>query len=177
MANLVPTPKPATREIGVETNLHYGSTVPSLGMGWGHFIQEGEHVPELQWPQSILWYEQMLYADSMINQMWLSLVMPLSEYVWAINPNGADEALTKKLAADLGLPVGLPEQDTEDEYTIQPGLFTFNFLQHIEEALLAVPFGHYFFEKVGVIASDGLFHLKTLAARHPATIMEMAIDE
>jgi hypothetical protein len=130
----------------------------------------------LQWPQSILWYEQMLYADSMINQMWLSLVMPLSEYVWAINPNGADETLTAKLAADLGLPVGLPTADDEDEYTIQPGLFSFNFLQHVEEALLAIPFGHYFFEKVGVI-HDGLFRLQHLAARHPATIMEMAIDE
>jgi hypothetical protein len=51
VANIVPSPTPATREIGVESNLRYGGSA-SLGIGWGHFIQEGEHVPELQWPQS-----------------------------------------------------------------------------------------------------------------------------
>lgn len=170
MANLVPAPKPPTREIGTTapTATRYPAT-----QGWGYFIQEGENVPELQWPGSIRWYEQMLFGDSMVNQMWLSFAMPLSEYVWAINPNGADPAMTERMAADLGLPVGLPSPDDEDEYTIEPGLFTFNFLAHLEEALLAVPFGNYPFEKVGVIALDGYWHLQKLAPRHPATVMEM----
>lgn len=145
-------------------------------VGWQGFITDAEYVPELRWPQSNRWYERMLHADSQIEALHNGLMMPLTDYIWAINPNKADPGLVAMLAADLGLPVGLPDDADDEQFEILPGLYRFNFVEHLSEALLAVSYGHYYFEQDGVIESDGTWRLKSLAARPPATLLQIVVD-
>jgi hypothetical protein len=117
----------------------------------------------------------MLY-DSQVWALYMGLVVPLLTYAWWIDPNGADAAHTEALAADLGLPVGEPAAG-DVEGSIGPGLYRFNWLEHLWEATLALAFGHYYFETVGEYDdADGRWHLRKLAPRPPSSISEILVD-
>jgi hypothetical protein len=147
----------------------------SAAMGWATFAHEGEHVPELRWPDSVRVFERML-TDSQVWALYSGTALPLLDYTWWLEPGDADLDAVDALGADLGLPVGEP--DPAQPYpNIGPGRFRFNFLEHLSEALLAIPYGHYYFEQVGEIA-DGQWHLRKLGPRAPQTIeaFEVAPD-
>lgn len=154
-----------------------GQVLPSFPNtpGYGRFIQEDESVDELRWPQSVTWYERMLYSDSQLEALYLGTMMPLWQYHWALDPNGADTGWTELLAEDLGLPVGLPDDD-EAEQDILPGAYSFSFLDHLQEATLGVPLGHYFFERVGEIDDQLRWRLRKLGPLAPATIEEIGMS-
>jgi hypothetical protein len=172
-------PKAPTGEVGVTAEIA-GAPYGVLGDNrtWQGFVHQAEHVPELLWPESIRWYERMLYTDTRIEAGFLSLTQPLWDYVWALEPGEADLQATQYLAADLGLPVGMPApSDADDNFEIPPGRFGFNFLAHMTEALQAAPLGHYFFELVGDYhGPDSFWRLENLAPRAPGTLMEILTD-
>jgi hypothetical protein len=167
------TEKGPTGEIGT------GNTFGTFGLpgtpGWGMFLPQGEHVPELNWPLSNQVFEQML-TNPQVWALFMGFVLPLTEYDIGLEPGDADPAMTELLAADLGLPVGLPEPG-ETAPALEPGLFRFDFLEHAWEAFFALVYGHAYFETVGEVGDDGLWHLRKLAARSQHDIHEIDIDE
>jgi hypothetical protein len=80
-------PKAPTGEVGVTAEIA-GAPYGVLGDNrtWQGFVHQAEHVPELLWPESIRWYERMLYTDTRIEAGFLSLTQPLWDYVWALEP-------------------------------------------------------------------------------------------
>lgn len=157
-----------------------GLMSPLLGSpGWGTFVQDSEHVPEWQWPSYTQLVERMLGSDGQVWALFMGTVLPLLEYDWWIDPNGADAEFTGALAADLGLTVADAGGPAERGGEIKPGLFRFSFTEHLWEALLALAFGHYYFEQVATDptkSDDGLAHLRKLDPRPPVTIAEILLD-
>jgi hypothetical protein len=148
-----------------------GSGVP----GWSAFTAD-EHVPELKGAQEISTYDEML-TNPQLWALFIGLLLPCMEYDVGLEAGDADSAMTEVLAADLGLPVGLPAAgDTAPP--LAPGTFDFNFSEHMWEALFALAYGRYYFEQVGeVIPDDGLWHLRRLAPRPPHDISDILTDD
>src|SRR5688572_2893595 len=96
-----PVPKGPTGELGGVA----GSTI-----GWAWFAAESEHVPELQWPDSVRIFERML-TDSQVWALYVATALRLLDYVWWIDPGDADADYAQALAADLGLPLGEPDEN------------------------------------------------------------------
>jgi hypothetical protein len=167
------TEKGPTGEIG--TANAFGSFGLPGTPGWTMFLPHGEHVPELAWPLSNHVFEQML-TNPQVWGLFMGFALPVMEYDYGLEPGNADTGWTEKLAADLGLPVGLPEPG-ETAPTLEPGLFRFDFLEHLWEAMFALVYGHGYFETVGEIGDDGLWHLRKLAARSQHDINQIDVDE
>jgi hypothetical protein len=129
-------------------------------------------------PQYTHTVDRML-TDSQVWALYLGTVLPLVAYHWWLDPNGADAAYADVLAADLGLPTTEPkaEQDAQSK----PGLYRFNFGEHMWEALLAVVYGFAYFEQVGEVVQDGpdgrpIWHLRKLASLPQLTLGEILVD-
>lgn len=152
-----------------------GSVRPDLALpGWGilgtrAFVDDGEYVPELQWPTSVRVFERMK-ADAQVEGLLRAVKLPIQRYRWQIDPNGARAASVKALSDDLDLPIkGKPAPNRRR----RRGRFSFK--QHLQDALHALEYGHYFFEQVGEVGDDGLWHLRKLAVRHPRSISEINV--
>lgn len=153
-----------------------GSQISPLGAigSWTQWADGAEDTPQMRWPQNVRIHEQMLFQDSGVQGLFLGLTLPILNYTWWIEP-GDDTEMSQALADDLGLPLGEPDDANDEPAT--PGLFRFDFGQHLSEALLALGYGHYYFEMVGVIGDDGLWHLRKLGPRAPQTIAEFLVAE
>lgn len=136
---------------------------------WSMFIDEREYVPELVWPNSVRTYDRMR-SDTQIEGLFAGLTWPITRYNWLIDPNGADDAIVTGISEDLGLNI-----KDEQPKPVRRQRDRFNFKSHLSDALLALLYGHYFFEQVGSIGPDGLWHLKKLAPREPRTIQRMNV--
>lgn len=136
---------------------------------WSSLIDQREHVPELQWPTSTPTYERML-TDAQIAGVLFGLLAPVRRRRWMIEPNGARPEIVAGVAADLGLPVRGADPGPRPR---RQGRFSHD--HHLAHALRALAFGHYFFEQVGEIGDDGLWHLRKLAPRPPASISEVKV--
>jgi hypothetical protein len=167
---------PPKREIGSGVANSARSYWPGAGVpGWSAFTAD-EHVPELKGTREIVTYDEML-TNPQLWALFIGLLLPCMEYDVGIEPGDADPAMTEVLAADLGLPVGLPAPG-ETAPPIAPGTFNFNFTEHMWEALFALAYGRYYFEQVGeVIPDDGLWHLRRLAPRPPHDISDILTDD
>ena len=127
---------------------------------------EVEHVPALQWPNSVTTYQRML-NDAQINSLYLGATLPIRSYRWYIDPNGSSAAA--RIARDYNLPLG---SDAAEFYR-RRSTNRFSFVKHLEDALRALVYGHYYFEQVGEIGADGGWHLVKLGVRAPRTISEI----
>lgn len=157
---------------GPKTEIGHGATgiVP-----WSGLVDTAETAPSLQWPQSVRTYDKMR-TDAQIQALLLGTFLPIRRRRFAIAPNGARDEAVEQIARDLGLPVLGMEED-------QPRGRTrgrFNHDDHLRHALLALVYGHMFFEQVRNedfdLVTDG-WRLKRLAARMPATISEMKVAD
>jgi hypothetical protein len=166
--------KPPKREIGSPPNVGFGY-IPGVP-GWSALAtQVHDHVPELRGQAAIHTYDRML-TNPQVWALFMGLMLPLTEYDIGLEPGDADPEMTAVLAADLGLPVGLPAPG-EKGPPLGPGLYRFNFLEHLWQALFAAVYGHYYFEQVGTVEDDGLWHLTALAPRAPHDILDIIVDE
>ncbi len=120
-----------------------GYTFSGMRTGWMQGgIDDDEQVPELVWPLSVEVYDQMRRADPQVGAVLRAVTLPVMRTSWRIAPNGAKKRVVRLVADDLGLPV-LGEED-------RPVLRTrdrFSWATHLQHALLALPFGHAFFEQ------------------------------
>jgi hypothetical protein len=166
--------KPPTRQIGSPPNVGFGY-IPGVP-GWSALAtQVHDHVPELRGQTAIHTYDRML-TNPQVWALFMGMMLPITEYDIGLEPGDADAEMTAVLAADLGLPVGLPAPG-EKGPPLGPGLYRFNFLEHLWQALFAAVYGHYYFEQVGTIEDDGLWHLTALAPRAPHDILDIIVDE
>jgi hypothetical protein len=134
---------------------------------------EGETTPELQWPQSVLVYDQMRKQDAQVASVLRAVTLPVRRTPWRIDPAGAKARVTQFVADNLGLPVAgkepKPAPRTRDR---------FSWPEHLRNALLMLPFGHMFFEQVYRVDSGGdRAHLRKLAPRMPRSIESIQVAE
>lgn len=147
----------------------------NLGMlPWGAFGSDiNEKTPEWQWPisvQTVL----VMDNDSQIQGLYYGATLPIRQYQWYIDPNGAPNAMVKKLQEDLNLP--LKDELGEDaERSMGRAKRRFIFDRHLRLALRALAFGHAYFEQVGEIDEETFWRLRKLAERPQDTINEINV--
>lgn len=160
--------KPPTSELGNEVGLK-GTA------GWGAWsgADDGgiERVAELMWPESPWTYRRML-NDAQINSLVLGALLPIMSYRFYLDPNNADPATLDRISADYNLPIG-----TTGDFYQRRGQRRFSFGKHLEDALRAIYYGHSFFEQVGEVDAELVWHLRKLGYRGPLTIGEIRTDD
>ena len=148
-----------TNEIGYVNQSHGSST-----NNW--WMYEDETTPELRWPQSVRVYDQMRTQDAQVGSVLEAVVRPILRTTWRLDPAGARPEVVERCADDLGLPI-VGENPSPPPRTKG----RFSWLEHLELALLMLPFGHMFFEQTYEVAEDGSrAHLGKLSPRMPKTI-------
>lgn len=153
------------------------AAAPTSEIGWAggtssfwHFDDQ-ETTPELRWPLSVYVYDQMRRQDAQVASVLRAVTLPVRRTPWRVDPAGAKAGVTKFIADELGLPVAgkqpKPAPRTRDR---------FSWSEHLQQALLMLPFGHMFFEQVyRVDPGGGRAHLRKLAPRMPRTIEEIKV--
>lgn len=160
-------------EIGYPDTL-IGSTSYSPLTGravpWQSFVDEHEYVPELAWPNSVRTYS-MMRTDSQLAGLYTAVAYGISQLKFVIDPNGARPELVNEVSEDLNLPI-LGEEDQPRRRLKK----RFSHGKHIGQALLALIYGHMYFEQVGQIV-NGQWRLRKLAPRMPQSITEIYVAE
>jgi hypothetical protein len=165
---------PPTTELGYEFHIpgatQYKTDMPGSG-SWD--VDYVEQVPELKWPNSVYVYGRMR-NDPQIEALMRGMTMPIRRFIWRIDPSGARATPTQQVADDLGLQV--VGQKAKAKRTKN----SFNFFDHLREAMLAMLYGHMYFEQVGVIETDAngkkLWRLRHLEPRLPQSINEIRVE-
>ncbi|HEX5813483.1 MAG TPA: hypothetical protein VFY38_15355 [Pseudonocardia sp.] len=141
----------------------------SSGNWWTY--DETETTPELRWPLSISVYEQMRTQDSQVVSVLRAVSLPVQRTPWRIDPAGAKSRVAQFVADELGLPVVGKEPKAAPRTRDR-----FSWSQHLQEALLMLPFGHMFFEQVYRVDEGGdRAHLRKLAPRMPRSIDQIKV--
>ncbi len=150
---------PATRERG------YASDT-----GGAFWNLDHEDAPELRWPLSVWVYDAMRSQDAQVASVLRAVTLPVERTAWRIDPAGSRPEVAQLVAEDLGLPlVGeqfAPLARSEDR---------FSWTEHLQHALLMLPFGHSFFEQVYRYDEDGRARLRKLGWRPPRTIAKVNV--
>lgn len=171
--------------------------IPLLGllswaqMGASSWGNDMEYVPELMWPNSIRTY-QMMRNDAQVDGLYRGATMPLTMWDYGIDPNGADPLAVQELSRDTGLPIAERTSGVDVEsfridqsQPIPRSRTRFDFVEHLEQALLAPAYGNYYFEQVAdlvpppagwAIDTPERARLWKLAERPPWTITEINTD-
>jgi hypothetical protein len=173
-SSLAAISKPPTTEVGA-----MGDTAGVWVDGrpnWSYFMgDEQEYVPELQWKpggMGMVAAYHMMRSDAQVQGLYMGSTLPIRRYLWHIEPNGAREEVVTKLSQDYGIPIKGQEDQPRGRSKRR-----FSFQHHLRHALLAILYGHMFFEQVGDIGDDGLWHLRKLGPRMPKSIMEISVAD
>ncbi len=126
---------------------------------------------------SLYTYDRMT-SDAQIEGLMFGLIMPILRYKWLIDPNGAPDEAVQGIATDLNLDI-----KNEEPLPRRRRKKRFDFYQHLQDAFLALRYGHYFFEQSGKIIDDPdwplnggqRWQLQKLAPREPRTISEINV--
>lgn len=159
--------KPPTTELGT-TNPALIAPGASL-VSWNVFVHDNELTPELVWPTSNMTYT-LMRNDAQVDALLYGTFMPIRRYRWFIDPNGARDEVVSKIAEDFGLPVA-----GEKPNAALRSRRRFSHDKHLYHALLAMVYGHMYFEQVGVVTEDNLWRLRKLAPRMPSTISDIKV--
>jgi hypothetical protein len=162
--------RPPINELGT-----YGTVQGGLGGGggapaWSAYTDTKEYVPDLTWPQSVKVFDQMR-TDSQVAALYFGITMPIRRYRWLIDPNGAPPDRVLRLANNMNLDIvgeePLPRGRMKDRFSHDA---------HLRRSLLALLYGHMYFEDVGFIDMDNLWTLKHLRERMPETIQQINVN-
>jgi hypothetical protein len=138
--------------------------------GLGYWESETETTPELVWPNSVRVYEQMRTQDAQVASVLRAVSLPIRRTPWRIDPAGARPEVVQLIAEDLGLPIVghplAPSPRQRDKFSWQ---------EHLQQALLMLPFGYSYFEQVYRIDSEGRARLRKLGPRLPKTIQDIKV--
>ncbi|WP_051637054.1 phage portal protein family protein [Rhodococcus sp. UNC363MFTsu5.1] len=140
--------------------------------GWLQW-DDDERVPELQWPQAVHTYSRMLKEDGRVSSVIQAIGLPIRRTAWRIDPNGARDEVTAFVADNLGLPIASAEPVGRPR---SKGRFSWG--QHLQAALLMLPYGHSYFEQRYRVVGEGRtarFHLHKLAPRPQKTIAKITV--
>lgn len=128
-----------------------------------------ETTPELLWPNSVRVYDQMRRQDAQCASVLRAVMLPVRRTTWRIEPNGARPEVVDLIAEDLGLPIA-----GRDPAPRRRARGRFSWAEHLQQALLMLPFGHMFFEQVYRIENHQ-YRLRKLAPRMPQTISDVKV--
>ncbi len=138
--------------------------------GGGFWNYDHEDAPELRWPLSVWLYDRMRREDAQTASVLRAVTLPVRRTSWRIEAAGSRPEVARFVAEDLGLPlVGeqpAPVARTRDR---------FSWAEHLELALLMLPFGHSFFEQLYRYDDAGRARLRKLAWRPPRTIAKVNV--
>jgi hypothetical protein len=156
-------PDPASAPL---TERGYAANTPYAW--WGEL--DAEPTPELRWPLSVQVYDAMRRQDAQTASVLRAVTLPVRRTPWRVDPNGARDEVVQLVADDLGLPVvgdsARSAARTRDR---------FSWVDHLQLALLMLPFGHMPFEQVYRIDEAGFARLRKLAPRMPRTIAKVNV--
>jgi hypothetical protein len=139
---------------------------------WGQLaVEMMENSPMLQWPQSN-WTYHAMRNDSQIDSLLSGIILPALRMRWSLNPNNADDNIVEKISKDYNIPI---QGNEDDEYNEDWDGFDFG--AHLYHALLALVYGHLYFDEWGSIEDDGLWHIDNMDPVMPQTITEINIDQ
>lgn len=163
---------------GTTSGLRPIQTPGLVGSTWNARIDEAEQIPDLIWRPygqgAVRVYDKMR-TDPQIQGLLWGLTLPIRRYKWFVDPNGASDQTVHEFAQDVGLQIR--DQPT-DVVGRTRGRFSHD--DHLRHALLALVFGHMFFEQVGEIIGDGdamRWRMRKLAPRMPHSIARIAMNE
>ncbi|WP_081265075.1 phage portal protein family protein [Prescottella equi] len=158
------TPAPLTKPVQAKTvEIGYASESDSA------FWASRETTPELLWPNSVRVYDQMRRQDAQCTSVLRAVMLPVRRTTWRLEPNGARPEVVTLIAEDLGLPIAGQEATSRRRAR---GRFSWG--EHLQQALLMLPFGHMFFEQVYRI-ENRQYRLRKLAPRMPQTISDVKV--
>lgn len=174
-ANLGPTTEIGSVDRDNTSIIGSGALGAGLGLSWKSFLGEAlEHVPELQWKGggrgSVKTYH-MMRNDAQVQGLYHGTTFPIRRYGWALEPNGAKVGIVNQLSKDYNLPI----RGKEDKHQGR-SKGRFSFQNHLRHALLALLYGHMYFEQCGEI-KNGLWHLTKLAPRMPHSLQRILVDQ
>jgi len=167
-------PGAPTTEIGYAVDTSTTSLVVAGGglPSWQTLAEDThEYVDELSWPRSVYTYQRMR-NDAQIDGLMRGFTWPIRNYDWAIDPRDCPPDAAQRLADDLGLPL-LGEEITSEATSARHSRASAD--EHLRMALLALVFGHMYFEQVGEIDADGWWRLTKLAPRMPSSIDQILV--
>jgi hypothetical protein len=167
---------PPTDPLGVVLQ---GTLSPSGMAPWTQWYDTAEYVPELRWPLSVGVFSQMR-TDSQLSALFKGTTLPIRRWDWHICPNGADESMVRALQKDLNLPIEGEKLLDEPLKGRSKGRFIFK--EHMRLAMLAMIYGHAYFEQRGTMITeagfpDGRWQLRKLEERPQKTIDQYLVAE
>lgn len=138
---------------------------------WGSFltVTQDPTEPTVWAGQQRVATVNRMRVDAQVDSLCSSLVMPIMRMKWELNPNGARDEVVEQISTDLGIPI-----KGSVDAPARRSRRRFKHRDHLEHALLALWYGHMFFEQVPDtenfdLATDG-WRLRKLAPRMPASI-------
>lgn len=134
-----------------------------------------ELTPELMWPDSLRVFNRMRKTDAQVASVLRAVTSPIIRTQWRVDGAGCSDEVTQAVADNLGLPI-VGDDTPPDEKARLRGRGRFSWDEHLRLALLMLPFGHSYFEQVYYPPDgDGLYRLRKLGPRLPATIAEVKV--
>lgn len=129
-----------------------------------------ELVPDLKWQpggKGLVGAYHRMRTDSQVQGLFNGTTYPIRRYGWFLEPNGAREEVVTMLSRDYNIPIRGEEDQPRGR---RQGRF--NFQNHLRHALLALLYGHMYFEQSGEFDSQLYWHLRKLGPRMPQSIMK-----
>lgn len=134
------------------------------------FPDPNELNPALRWPRSLAVYDQMLVESQVISVL-RAVKLPIMATRWRIDPNGARDEVTERVASDLGLAIV-----GQDEPPPRRTAGRFSWRRHLNYAMLNLRYGHMLFEQQYEIDDKGVAHLKELWPRMPRRVRKFLVN-
>ncbi|WNN95956.1 portal protein [Arthrobacter phage Hirko] len=134
--------------------------------------------PDLHFPASVAVYDEMRTTDGQVGSLLSAINLPILAARWQL----VGETVRPEVMTFVRSELGLDLPDAARERQRKHGIV---WLDHLETALLALPFGFMPFEQVyepgpptteqAALGSDLLLHLRKLAPRLPRTVSEIHV--
>lgn len=173
-----------------------GTTLPNPLPSWADYgranggtsviFNDFEYVDEWRWPRSVKDTIPRMMTDSQLKALERGTFLPITNYAWGIDPNGADPKMVDAACADFNLlrieDALIAAQTGKSPVPIGRARNRFVFHRHLAQSLKALRYGNYPFEQVGEIRDDGrrwgapqdlFWHLKKLAPRPPRSLIDI----
>lgn len=148
----------------------------AFGLTWQDAIQDVmEHVPDLMWAPNgagAVGQYHLMRTDAQAQALYMGSTLPIRRYGFFLEPNGANDRIVSSFSQDSNIPIRGKEDQPQGR---RQGRFDVK--EHLRIALLALIYGHMYFEQVGTIGSDGLWHMKKLGPRMPQSIQEIGLED
>lgn len=127
---------------------------------------------DLRFPRSVRVFAKMAREDSQVTSVLKAICLPIQRAGWQIDPNGAAPEVVSVVAEDLRLRV--LGDDPNKPLAARTGRVSWS--EHLQQALLALTYGHMFFEQV-YEERDGRLRLRKLAPRFPGTVRKILVAD